>query len=461
MSRKVKAPEKEELIELYSREGTTISSLAKMYNTSQPTVRKWLIDYDIPRKDHRQASIEANANKGKRLTEAHEKLNDYDFCYNLYIEQKMSFREIGRYLGINEGIVRRYILLHKLDRDIKVINQQILDKACDLYQDGKTYQMISDILGISISKLSVLFNRSDINIRTANQYPRKINKISSYERQIHQLLQDNNIKYHVSDRTILNGKELDIILPDYKLAVEVNGLLYHSEQYGKHRNYHLDKTLRCKEKGYQLYHLFEDDLNNKFDIIQSMLLSKVGIVTKIMARKCKIVTLTKNEKKLFLNSNHIQGNDRSTFCFGLQYQDKIVACMSLLHYNNKWELSRFCNLINHSVIGGFSKLFNYSIMKLKIDQIISYSDNQWSSGNIYVSNNFEMLRVNKPSYSYYDGKTLKRIHRSNFKKSNFVNKYPLLELEGLTETQMADKVGLYRIWNCGTTTWIWNKKSGA
>jgi G:T-mismatch repair DNA endonuclease (very short patch repair protein) len=50
-----------------------------------------------------------------------------------------------------------------------------------------------------------------------------------------------------NDRTVLNGKELDIYLPDYNLAIEFNGLYWHSEDYvGK--NYHLNKTIECEKK---------------------------------------------------------------------------------------------------------------------------------------------------------------------------------------------------------------------
>ena len=40
--------------------------------------------------------------------------------------------------------------------------------------------------------------------------------------------------------------EKDVYIPDY-LALEFNGLYWHSE-FGKDKNYHLNKTLLCKEQ---------------------------------------------------------------------------------------------------------------------------------------------------------------------------------------------------------------------
>ena len=51
------------------------------------------------------------------------------------------------------------------------------------------------------------------------------------------------------DRSVLeNGQEIDIYLPEYNLAIEFNGLYWHSELF-KNKYYHINKTKICKEKG--------------------------------------------------------------------------------------------------------------------------------------------------------------------------------------------------------------------
>ena len=61
------------------------------------------------------------------------------------------------------------------------------------------------------------------------------------------------------ERGILNGKELDIYLPQKCIAFEYNGLRWHSEQFGKDRFYHIAKTEECTSKGVKLFHIFEDE----------------------------------------------------------------------------------------------------------------------------------------------------------------------------------------------------------
>lgn len=66
----------------------------------------------------------------------------------------------------------------------------------------------------------------------------------------------------------LLGKELDIYLPDYNLAIEFNGTYYH--QYNPnstphvHKEYHLEKYLICKQNNINLIHIFEHENLNKW-----------------------------------------------------------------------------------------------------------------------------------------------------------------------------------------------------
>lgn len=76
---------------------------------------------------------------------------------------------------------------------------------------------------------------------------------SSIEKEVTNFLDEYNIEYIHGDRSVLNGKELDIYIPKYNLALEVNGLFWHSELY-KGQKYHLNKTLLCRDKNIHLIH---------------------------------------------------------------------------------------------------------------------------------------------------------------------------------------------------------------
>ena len=62
-----------------------------------------------------------------------------------------------------------------------------------------------------------------------------------------------------NDRSILEGKEIDILIPSYSLGIEYDGLYFHSEKDGKGPEYHYNKTLQCRTKGIQLIHIFSDE----------------------------------------------------------------------------------------------------------------------------------------------------------------------------------------------------------
>ena len=61
-------------------------------------------------------------------------------------------------------------------------------------------------------------------------------------------LKENNIFYYRNCRSVITPQEIDFYLPEYKIGFELDGLYWHSEQQ-KPKNYHLDKTEKCEEKG--------------------------------------------------------------------------------------------------------------------------------------------------------------------------------------------------------------------
>lgn len=78
-----------------------------------------------------------------------------------------------------------------------------------------------------------------------------------------------------NDRFVLDGKELDIYLPEKRLAFEFNGLYWHNEMFLPN-DYHKNKTNSCESKGVQLIHIFEDDWHCKQDIVKSRISSLIG-----------------------------------------------------------------------------------------------------------------------------------------------------------------------------------------
>ncbi len=262
-----------------------------------------------------------------------------------------------------------------------------------------------------------------------------------------------------SDRVILQGKELDIYIPSKKIAIEFNGIYWHSELNGKDKNYHLNKTTQCSEKGIQLIHVFESEWNQKRDIVESIINSKLGLFkTRIYAKHCIVRELINKEKNDFLNNNHLQGNDRSSVYLGLFFADELVSIMTFGYaQDNKkhtYEMHRFCTKIGYQIIGGVSKLWSYFVKTYNPKSVITYADRRYSDGTLYEKIGFKKIGISKPNYFYFkNGSTL--ANRLQFQKHKLKDKLEKFD-DGLTEWENMQLNGYDRIWDCGDYVFSWS-----
>lgn len=292
--------------------------------------------------------------------------------------------------------------------------------------------------------------------------------ISRYETEISEFLNSNGLKFE-TNRQLLIGREIDILIEDKKIGIEFDGLKWHTEWFGKKSHkYHLEKTELCEKKGYRLIHVFEDEYVNNKEIVLHKLSHILGLdnnLPKIMGRKCEIKEIFKNDAEIFLKKYHIQGFVSSSIYIGAFYKNNLIAVMSFKNGNIKnpdWELVRFASDYNYVLQGVGSKMFNFFIKKYNPLKIISFADRRWTikSDNLYTKLGFEIYGFTPPDYKYYNDKIpeikFKRIHKMNLNKQKLHKKYgfPLT----MTETEMAKSLGYDRIWDCGLIKYVWIKK---
>ncbi len=248
-----------------------------------------------------------------------------------------------------------------------------------------------------------------------------------------------------NNRSILSGKELDIVLPDKNIAFEFNGIYWHSEQF-KDQYYHYNKVKECNDLGIDLFSIWEDDWLYRNEQVKRMILHKIGASNelRVFARKCQIdLHVDTTEAKDFADKNHIQGYGNSTFKIGLRHDDKLVALMLFTETQDSMILNRYCTSCN--VIGGFTKLLHHFDNKDK--KIITFADLSVSNGSLYYKTGFILDKVLKPDYKYVIGD--KRVHKFNYRKKRFKEDESLLFDENMTERELADLNGISRIWDCG------------
>ncbi|MDF2435398.1 MAG: hypothetical protein JWP44_5029 [Mucilaginibacter sp.] len=220
-----------------------------------------------------------------------------------------------------------------------------------------------------------------------------------------------------------------------------------------------------EERNIKVLFIFEDEWNTNSELIIKKIKHYFGIndVPKIFARKCTIKEVTRDEKRIFLINNHIQGSTGSKINLGAYYNNELVALMTfanprvLMNKNivgqkDKWELVRFATNNGYHVVGIAGKLLSYFEKTYSWSMIYSFADRRWSEGNLYTKLGFQLDRVNKPEYFYLENGVRK--HRYNYRKDILKHKFKETYDPTLTEYQNMLKHGYDRIWDCGTLKFI-------
>lgn len=264
-------------------------------------------------------------------------------------------------------------------------------------------------------------------------------------------------KIIVNDRRTIRPLELDIHLVDLKLAIEFDGLYWHSYdrmETSEEKRKHLTKTELCCSQGIKLIHIFENEWKNKKEIVKSRLKAAVGSSPKVFARKCTIDRVSGNEANEFQDTHHIQGRCVSSVKLGLRHNGILVALMTFskprFNKQYEWELIRYCSSGN--VVGGASKLLKHFERTYSPSSIISYADRRWSDGNLYRQLDFVERGASAPNYWYYKNNSILE-HRLKFQK--FKLKTLLTDFDdALSESENMFRAGYRRIWDCGNYVFV-------
>lgn len=259
-------------------------------------------------------------------------------------------------------------------------------------------------------------------------------------------------------RMVIPPKELDLYLPEHSLAIEYCGVYWHSEKFGKGKYYHRDKTYACYEKHIQLLTIFEDEWIHTPHIVKNIINHRIGRAEKgVGARKLAVRFADSKETNDFLNRYHLQGDKPGkNVNVGAYHGNELVAVMTFSSdRNNQYtELSRFATN-NKTYAGVASRLLMYYIKEYDPVEIVSFADLRWSNGNLYETIGFSLDKIIDPDYSYVvNGR---KIHKSNFRKSNIKKKFDV-NIEGKTERQLMEELNIPRIWDCGKARYVWRKK---
>ena len=489
--------DKEYMFQKYIVEDLSSRDLAALLGTESGTVLKFLKQHDIKPKNF------SLPKEVKDRIESKIWLNDQ------YILQQKSAREIAKTLGTTHSIVISHleeagIPLRKNINKISDLSWKLLNSKKYLQREyvdkKKNIKTIADELSVTTFRVTTSLNAFNIPIRTHSEtmlgdktlkilddkeklkalisdehvktvakklgvdaktiinYLNKHNidylprSGSSGEKELSDYLKSINISHEKGVRSLIPPQEVDIYIPSHNIAIEYNGLYWHSEKH-RNKNYHYEKWKTCNNAGIQLIQIWEDEWMNKPEIIKNMLAHKLGVSTqkRVYGRKTDILVLSFKESSQFLNKNHIQGEASGSLYLGLGIDDELVAAIVFKQRSeDKWELVRYAT--NSNVIGGFSKLLKYFEGVIHPNKITTFADLCVSDGGLYKDNGFIMDKLLKPDYSYFVGGV--REHKFGYRLKRFENDPDLIWEDGLSERELAELNGLLRVYDAGKQRWV-------
>lgn len=294
--------------------------------------------------------------------------------------------------------------------------------------DGLKAAEWSEKVGIAASTMRKRIK--DLGFEEAIKIPKRQ---STIEYKMEKFLNESNIVFESYKK--IEDKYADFVLKENNLIIEVDGLYWHSDAINSDKKYHVKKKELYKRNGYDTLFFREDEMENKFEIVQSIVLNKLGSNSvKIFARKTKIVEVSKKDAVAFFRNNHLMGKG-SGKTYGLEYEGKIVSAIRINRRGRSIEISRFCNLLNTSVIGGYSKLISHIEKAEKPELIKTFVDLRYGDGTYLSELGFEKIRESVSFRWVRDDKTVSRQQYTG--NTGYENR-------------------CFKIWDCGQA--LWQKK---
>ena len=472
----------------------TLADTARKFNIDERYVKGILKRLNVPKHTKDELFLIRN-----NITP--EMINDIQEKYYSGTTIGVIAQEIGLPCITVNIIIHRFI--GELPRELKspaqrsgtkvVLTQEEIDEVNRLYLSGKTLEEVANIFGMQKQTISrFIFDVNSRNNRRGTKLcgkkvdfngieelyeTKSVNELAQHygcwpgpvrdclkrlgifvpetfthpERAISNILNKYNIEHEIHNRSIIAPKELDIWIPSHNIGIEVNGLYWHSTQVPKVDRRHIDKFIHGMNVGIKLIQFTDADVVNKPELIESMILSKLGLLpNRIMARKCAVSEIGIKQANQFYSKWHYQGQTTNAAkSLALIHGNEVVA---LLSYTTKGDITRIeryaCKPFTN-VVGGYSKLEK----RVPGDTLVTFSLGLISDGSVYRKNGYETEGyATKPEFYITDGFEL--MNRQRFMK----HKMPALFGAGFdpdkTEWENVIANGLMLFFGAGITKWV-------
>jgi len=231
-------------------------------------------------------------------------------------------------------------------------------------------------------------------------------------------------------RTIIPPKEIDIYIPEKNLAIEYNGVYYHSEAI-KEKFYHYHKYLECASKSIALIQIYETEWHNRKEQVKSFIKTKLDINNIISYKQCDIILINKEQYKIFSMNNSIINYKPGNIIYGLLYNNEIVAVVNII--NSK--LINYIEKLGNTIKSGLYYILQHHSKPITYNDNLRYSIKEQLAPLTYV-------KPLNPDFVYFKNtSTYSKFYYPKSKFKKFDNK--------LTPHENMVNNKYYRIWDAG------------
>lgn len=290
----------------------------------------------------------------------------------VFFEGNITLKAIKNHIKKND-------LMYLIDTS-KIINFKTNNNNAEIFgnkekfikeTNGKTFRQIMEDLKVKDESNLLTF----ITYHNCQKIIKNIPTRGSVEqRQIEYFLEDNNIEIITNKRyNFMNGKEIDIMIPELNIGIEYNGLFWHNINNQKiHMNYHYDKYNMCKQNNIQLLQIqsYELTLNEKY--VKSYITHYILKQSKSLPKDCQILELSENNAKMFYKQNSIlEENIENCKHFSIVKNNKTFGVFSYRENKNEIVLVKYSAKLFYNI----DQLEEIIFSILKDKDIIYYHDN--------------------------------------------------------------------------------------
>lgn len=144
------------------------------------------------------------------------------------------------------------------------------------------------------------------------------------------------------DRSLISPREIDVLVPEAKLAIEYNGLYWHSERFLKDHSYHQKKVEKCLAKGYRLIGVYEDEWKVKRSVVESSIMYALKSSN---FEDFHVTMFDQGAGARFFDSSHVLGSiERCSTIAALDPDNHVLAALAFEVFDASTVIRRFIGI---------------------------------------------------------------------------------------------------------------------